>query len=261
LAKLPWLGSAEEDMMRVAGLALCVCGVLGCTGIRQTIGLGKSPRVELSYFEPASRVAAAVNAATVTVQNSDDTRNLDLALKITAPEDSAIVVILEDRFLLSRLEPLVGSNGVAQIALSQRAAGTGIALPLIEVSAESPWVPLPRKTIDVLFDGVSVGDAGLCIVAPTRKAALRFRQLVYPTPATKNGRYRLRVNWISFPAAGIPVTTHCEPGRPAARSLSLPKSALANELEAYGRRVDLNWLGVILLGTLALLGVAQIAGS
>jgi hypothetical protein len=237
------------------------------------------------YFNPAQRPLAPVSAATVTLLNADDARSFDIDVDVKSTADSALIIILRDGVSLDELKPIIGINGAEHVRRSQRDAPANIALPVVEVSAEGNWKPLDRKVTSVLVRKDQTGRAALAVhpkalcirpqdtvvtarylvIMPTSSMSLRLRQIVYPVPETRNGRYRVRVNWISFPAERndklrFEDSTSARYQADCAFSKA-GETAVADDLEAYGRRLSVNWWGGTALGVVLFLAGMAITGS
>jgi hypothetical protein len=238
--------------MRRIAYGIMLFGLVGCQAARNMMQAANGRRVQLQFFNPAERLSAPLRASTVTLQNAvGDSRSLDVDVEIATPSDSSILLIMKDGVALRELLPLLGVNGIEEVRRSQRSAAPDLALPVVQVSAEGVWKPLDRQ-IDAIALGkyaVRPGDR-YCVLPPGTKMLLRFQQLVYSVPETRNGRFRLRVNWISFkPASRPPFTCGAALGTTVANNFS----AVANDSEAFARRLAMSWIGVVII-TVVLLG-------
>lgn len=253
-------------------LILMTLAVSGC----RSFGSAErgTPRVQLMYFNPAQRPLSPVSAATVTLMNTNDARSFDIDVDVKSTADSALLIVLRDDVSLDELKPQLGSNGIEHVRRSQREAPSNMALPLIDVSAEGSWKPLKKNITSVLVKSLS----GRClpssdsnkdryvVIRPSSTMTLRVRQIVYPVPEARNGRYRVRVNWISFPAESSAPTPR-DPASalfgaaPECPLLKGSETAVADDLEAYGRRLSVNWWGATALGVVLFIAGMAITGS
>lgn len=276
------MGSLARAFNGHALLALLLA-TTACTGIRR--------QLYVDYAEPARRLRSPVSLNVASEQRWEVPNELLFELAVSPPRDSAILIVLAKRLMLSdsSLASVLDSSARAELTEILRDEPGPSRLPrAIEVDAERGPVDvldslfLMRATLrPALSVTRSIGpDPGThlpveenvawCIVGPEVRARFVLRGDLHRDREVRDERYVTRVSWITIPAP-MTVATSCHPSKvqytsgayalvgprpPSARS-----GARIDSLTASARIVRYSYLAIAGLGFILATGIFTIAGS
>jgi hypothetical protein len=236
-----------------------------------------------SFSRPEQRLRAPVLPETNNREELGEDKPLYVTVNVSAPVDSAVILVLRPRVPIASLKRVIGDDGLASVRRSRGRAPTfedATYAPALlslyamsggdnllddlmgrQVSWSAPQNWTIRFTIDRRYQRDLVASDTFIVVRPGEE--LRLRLVANPgyEPSVEDGQYRARYQWITVPLRR-PGGTDCgrdplvydygarNPLVISCQSLN-GDGAMAREINATTRSVRLNYWVAGLLGVAA----------